>query len=52
VAAYTALISFALLKLLDLVTPVRILDDEEGLGLDLAEHGESAYDEGSRQAIA
>jgi Amt family ammonium transporter len=52
VAAYTALMSFALLKLLDLVTPVRILDDEEGLGLDLAEHGESAYDEGSRQAIA
>lgn len=53
VALYTAVVSFALLKLLDLVTPVRILDDQEGLGLDLAEHGESAYGPGEeRQAIA
>ena len=43
VAVYTAVVSFALLKVLDLVMPVRILDDREGMGLDLAEHGESAY---------
>jgi Amt family ammonium transporter len=53
VAAYTAIVSYGLLKLLDLVMPVRILDDKEGMGLDLAEHGESAYAPGEdRQAIA
>jgi Amt family ammonium transporter len=43
VAVYTAVVSFVLLKVLDLVIPVRILEDNEGMGLDLAEHGESAY---------
>jgi Amt family ammonium transporter len=49
VAAYTAVVSFALLKVLDLIMPVRVLD--EGLGMDLAEHGESAYAGEERQAI-
>ncbi len=52
VAIYTALVSYALLKLLDLVVPVRTKDDAEGLGLDLAEHGESAYAGDERQEIA
>jgi Amt family ammonium transporter len=56
VAAYTAVVSYALLKVLDLVMPVRILDANEGLGLDIAEHGESAYAgsgaAGENQAIA
>ncbi len=43
VAGYTAVVSFALLKGLDYVMPVRILDHKEGVGLDIAEHGESAY---------
>ncbi len=51
VAVYTAVVSYGLLKMLDLVIPVRILDANEGLGLDLAEHGESAYTDDGRQAI-
>jgi Amt family ammonium transporter len=52
VAAYTAVVSFALLKLLDLVASLRTEEDHEGLGLDLAEHGESAYAEDVRQPIS
>lgn len=43
VAVYTAVVSFLLLKIIDLVVAVRSLDDSEGVGLDIAEHGESAY---------
>lgn len=52
VALYTAVVSYALLKLLDFIVPVRTKDDAEGLGLDLAEHGESAYTGDDRQGVA
>ena len=52
VALYTAVVSYALLKILDLIVPVRSQDEAEGLGLDIAEHGESAYAGDDRQGIA
>ena len=42
VAVYTAVVSFALLNALSSLMPVRSADDDN-LGQDLAEHGESAY---------
>jgi ammonium transporter, Amt family len=41
----SAVVSYALLKLIALFTPLRVTEDEERQGLDLAEHGESAYNE-------
>ena len=43
VAAYSLLVTFALLKLVDLVMPLRASDHEERVGLDLTQHKESAY---------
>ena len=42
-AAYTAIVSFILLKLVDLVMGLRVSSDEEREGLDLALHGESVH---------
>ena len=50
VAIYTAVVSFLLLKVIDLMVSVRTLDDSEGVGLDIAEHGESAYTTEQRQS--
>ncbi|WP_245606124.1 ammonium transporter [Thermus amyloliquefaciens] len=44
--AYTALATFLLLKLTGLLTPLRASPKEEGLGLDVTQHGEEAYVEG------
>ena len=41
--AYSGVMSFALLKLVAVVTPLRAGAGEEGLGLDLSQHGEEAY---------
>jgi Amt family ammonium transporter len=35
--------TFVLLKLIALVTPLRVGSREEGLGLDVSQHGEEAY---------
>jgi ammonium transporter len=43
VIAYSALISFAILKLISLVMPVRVTEEEEEDGLDYSLHGETAY---------
>jgi Amt family ammonium transporter len=43
VAAYSAVASFALLKVVSLITPLRVSKREEGLGLDVSQHGEEAY---------
>ncbi len=43
VAAYSAGASFALLKVVSLITPLRVSKREEGLGLDVSQHGEEAY---------
>jgi Amt family ammonium transporter len=44
--AFSAVGTFALLKLIGLVTPLRAPGKSEGLGLDVSEHGEEAYTNG------
>jgi Amt family ammonium transporter len=46
---YSGLASYLLLKLLNLVLPLKAATKEEGLGLDVSQHGEEAYadDEGA-----
>src|SRR5687767_11567423 len=41
--AFSASASFVLFKLVGLFTPLRVLGREEGLGLDVSQHGEEAY---------
>lgn len=43
---YSALGTFALLKLVGLLTPLRAGPKEEGVGLDVTQHGEEAYTSG------
>jgi len=43
---YSAAVTFGLLKLVGLVAPLRTGTRDEGLGLDIGEHGEEAYSEG------
>lgn len=43
VAAYSLLITFVLLKIVNMVLPLRASDHEERVGLDLTQHKESAY---------
>jgi ammonium transporter, Amt family len=45
-AAYSAAASFGLLKLIGVCAPLRALARQEGLGLDVAMHGEEAYTSG------
>jgi len=47
--AYSGAASYVLLKAIALVTPLKVDVREEGLGLDVSEHGEEAYagDEGA-----
>ena len=40
---YAFVVTFALLKLIGLVTPLRVTEREEALGLDTVQHGEEAY---------
>ncbi len=42
-AAYSGVMSFVLLKLVSLVTPLAASDEEQALGIDLSGHGEEAY---------
>ncbi len=44
--AYSAVMTFGILKLLALVAPLRVGAREEGLGLDVTQHGEEAYARG------
>jgi Amt family ammonium transporter len=46
VALYSAGASFAIMKAIALVAPLRISGRVEGMGLDVTEHGEEAYTEG------
>ena len=43
VGAYSAVMTGAVLFLVNLVTPIRVAGDVEETGLDLAQHGEVAY---------
>jgi len=46
-AAYAFIFTLLMLKLINYVTPVKVSTIEETLGLDIAEFGEKAYDEGA-----
>lgn len=41
---FTAVATAAILKLVDMITGLRVNEDEEGLGLDQTQHGETGYD--------
>ncbi len=43
VAVYAAAVTWILLKVIDVTIGVRVSEDEEQRGLDLSQHGESAY---------
>ena len=43
VAAYSAGAAWALLKIVDAIAPLRVSKRDEGLGLDVSQHGEEAY---------
>ncbi|MBU2866446.1 ammonium transporter [Pacificibacter marinus] len=47
VGVFTFVVTVALIKLCQLVTPLRVDVETEQQGLDLAQHGESAYDHNS-----
>ena len=42
-AAYSFILSYGLLKLVDKVVGLRVSEDNENIGLDLTQHSESAY---------
>lgn len=44
VALYTAVLTYVILKLVNLVAPLRVTEDEETEGLDIVLHNESGYD--------
>jgi Amt family ammonium transporter len=44
--AYSAVMTFVLLKLIGLITPLRATKRDEGLGLDIIQHSEEAYTHG------
>jgi Amt family ammonium transporter len=41
--AWSAVVSFIVFKIVDMVVGLRVAEDEEREGLDIASHGESAY---------
>jgi Amt family ammonium transporter len=43
IGAYSFIVTFVLLKVLDLTIGIRVSEDEEELGLDVTQHGERAY---------
>ncbi|SEK82960.1 ammonium transporter [Pacificibacter marinus] len=47
VGVFTFVVTVALIKLCAMITPLRVDDETEQQGLDLAQHGESAYDHNS-----
>ncbi|MGB4861909.1 MAG: ammonium transporter [Tepidiformaceae bacterium] len=43
IGAYSFIVTFALLKLLDVTIGIRVSEEEEELGLDVTQHGERGY---------
>lgn len=43
IAAYSFIVTFVILKVLDLTVGIRVSEDEEELGLDVTQHGERGY---------
>lgn len=46
VATFSFVGSYIILKLIDIVSPLRVSPEEEDAGLDISQHGEEAYDLG------
>jgi Amt family ammonium transporter len=46
VASFSFVGSYVILKLIDIVSPLRVSPEEEDAGLDISQHGEEAYDLG------
>lgn len=46
-SAYAFIFTYIMLILINLITPVRVSEEHEKSGLDMAQHGEQAYDEGA-----
>ncbi len=46
-AAYAFIFTYVMLALINLVVKVRVKEEDEKMGLDIAIHGEKAYDEGT-----
>ncbi|MFT5013298.1 MAG: Amt family ammonium transporter [Planctomycetaceae bacterium] len=44
VGAYTAIVTYVILKIIDVVVGLRVTDDEETEGLDINQHNERGYD--------
>jgi Amt family ammonium transporter len=44
--AYAFVGTFVILKVIGLVTPLRVRESQEALGMDVVEHGEEAYTSG------
>jgi Amt family ammonium transporter len=44
VGVFTVVVTFVLAKLAGLIVPMRVDEETEVTGLDLAQHGERAYD--------
>jgi Amt family ammonium transporter len=44
--AYSGVVTFMVLKALDLVLPLRAAAQAEGVGMDISQHGEEAYSDG------
>ena len=47
VGVFTVMVTFVLVKLVALITPLRVSEEAEHTGLDLSAHGERAYDHSS-----
>ena len=45
-AAYSAVATYAILKVVAVFSPLRATEREQGIGLDVTEHGEEAYTRG------
>ena len=46
-AAYAFIFTYVMLAIINLITPVKVSESDEDLGLDASLHGEKAYDEGA-----
>ena len=46
---FSFIVTFAILKVLDLIMGIRVSEDDEERGLDLAQHAETAYHSGDQQ---
>jgi Amt family ammonium transporter len=43
ICSYTAVITYVILKVLNMFTEVRVTNEQEDIGLDMSEHNEQGY---------